>query len=186
MRPTRDQYFLAMAHLVATRATCFRRSVGCVLTNARGHVLSTGYNGRQAGAPHCNENVETCLEYGPSYRKDGLLITPCLRTGPSYPYACAGATALSGDSLDACEAVHAEQNALLQCRDVWAIETCYTTTSPCVTCAKLLLNTACARIVYADPYAAQFDAVSALWAPRELTFLDLPRYEDLSRIVKLI
>jgi dCMP deaminase len=69
-----------------------------------------------------------------------------------YKHACPGAESPSGTNLDGCHAIHAEQNALLQCRDVWEIETCYITTSPCVTCVKLLLNTSCQRIVFNEEY----------------------------------
>jgi len=132
MRPSRDEYYMKMARLVATRTTCLRRAVGCVLVNARGHVLSTGVNGVAVGMPHCNQ------------------ADPFDPTG--YPNACIGAQLLSGVGHDQCGAIHAEQNALLQCRDVWTIDTCYVTTFPCVTCAKLLLNTSCSRIVYADDH----------------------------------
>lgn len=37
----------------AELATCLRLQVGCVLLNARGHVLGTGYNGSLPGRPHC-------------------------------------------------------------------------------------------------------------------------------------
>lgn len=60
--------------------------------------------------------------------------------------ACAGACAPAGSDL--CIAIHAEQNALLSCRDPEQIETCYTTYAPCMRCAKTLLNTNCKRIVY--------------------------------------
>lgn len=130
MRPSKDQWGLQLALVTSRRATCCRRQVGCVLVNSRGHVLATGYNGRAAGLPHCNEQTN----------------------GSAYKNACAGAWAKSGQSLDACEAIHAEQNALLQCRDVYDIYTAYVTASPCITCVKLLLNTACERIVFIDEY----------------------------------
>lgn len=130
-RPSKDQYFASMALLVATRATCARRSVGCVLVNARGHVLSTGYNGPAAGQPHC-------------------IDVPCK-----------GACAAPGTMLEACEALHAEQNGLLQCKDVYSIDTAYVTASPCVTCTKLLMNTSCNRIVYIDEYP--HPAARLLW-----------------------
>ena len=60
---------------------------------------------------------------------------------------------------DSCEAVHAEQNALLQCADSQAIHTAYITLSPCKSCLKLLINTSCKRIVVAkewsDPWPKQ-------------------------------
>lgn len=141
MRLTKDEYFTTMAALVASRSTCKRRAVGCVLINARGHVLSTGYNGVPTGFAHCNaeERYETPTPRGVELRS-------------YYPHACNGVAAASGTQLDACQAVHAEQNALLQCHDVWSIDTCYTTTLPCITCTKLLLNTSCRRIVFVDRY----------------------------------
>lgn len=58
----------------------------------------------------------------------------------------------SGKGLDYCFAVHAEQNALLQCPNVSKIHTVYVTSSPCITCVKLLMNTTCQRIVYDEEY----------------------------------
>ena len=129
---------MALAAVTATRATCVRRAVGCVLLSARGHVLSTGYNGRAAGLPHCHDR-----------NAHGVLVHPC-----------EAHAARSGERLDLCEAIHAEQNALLQCADVHAIDTCFVTTSPCLTCVKLLLNTGCRRIVFREAYP---HAASTLW-----------------------
>lgn len=143
MRPSRDQWGLQLAAVTAQRATCCRRQVGCVLVNARGHVLATGYNGRAAGLPHCNEAVEVA-NYDEDFKLDVQL---------AYPNACEAAHAPSGTQLNGCEAIHAEQNALLQCRDVHQIHTVYVTASPCITCTKLLLNTSAERIVFATEYS---------------------------------
>ena len=122
MRPTQDEYFMEIAKVVAKRSTCARRSVGCVLMDQRKHILATGYNGVAAGRPHCIDEP------------------------------CPGACSESGTDLDLCEAIHAEQNALLQCPDVGGITVCYVTVFPCVHCTKLLLNTGCRKIVYAQEY----------------------------------
>ena len=58
----------------------------------------------------------------------------------------------SGNGLDLCPAVHAEQSALLECHDVHSIKTIYCTTAPCIQCIKLLLNTSCQRIVFIEDY----------------------------------
>jgi dCMP deaminase len=131
-RPTPDQYFLSMAKLVSTRGTCCRRQVGCVLVNAMNRVLSTGYNGRYAGALHCNEG-----------------------------FPCEGADLPSGTGLDKCEALHAESSALLFCSNVYDIQTCYVTVTPCIECTKMLLNTSCQRIVAASVYP--HPAARKLW-----------------------
>jgi dCMP deaminase len=48
-----DAYFMDIARAVATRATCDRRHVGCVIVKDR-RILSTGYNGSMVGAEHCS------------------------------------------------------------------------------------------------------------------------------------
>ena len=82
----KDKYFLDIARLAATRATCPRRMVGCVLVDSKQHVVATGYNGVPAKFPHCVDN------------------------------ACEGAKYKTGEGLDLCEAIHAEVNAFLQLR----------------------------------------------------------------------
>jgi len=137
MRPSRDDWALELVRATAKRSTCLRRQVGCVLLSARGHVLATGYNGVAAGLPHCNEVTK-------------ITTGPC--GGKVWGHACSGAHSASGTNLDGCQAIHAEQNALLQCKDVYEIDTCYVSASPCMTCVKLLLNTGCTRIVFIDEY----------------------------------
>lgn len=141
MRVEKDEFFLQMAELIAKQATCSRRNVGAVLVNKLGHVLSTGFNGTARGFKHCTEEP------------------------------CAGSLYGSGQGLDKCEAIHAEQNALLQCTDVEDIETCYTTTFPCIHCIKLLLNTGCTRIVYRDDY--NHPRAKELWKLANKTELQL-------------
>jgi dCMP deaminase len=154
MRPTRDQWAMDVAKLTACRSTCCRRNVGCVILNARGHVLATGYNGVAAGLPHCNDekmslNPDLYSPFNDTWRNPNYGEMEMVKT---YPNACSGATSPSGTNLDACEAIHAEQNALLQCKSIYEIDTIYVTASPCVTCTKLLLNTSCRRVVYLEEY----------------------------------
>ena len=82
----KDEYFLQIANTVATRATCPRRKVGCVLVDSKQHIVATGYNGVPSGFTHC-------------------IDVPC-----------EGADLPSGTGLDVCEAIHAEVNAFLQLR----------------------------------------------------------------------
>jgi dCMP deaminase len=53
-RPSVNEYFLTLAKDVALRATCPRKSVGCVIVKDR-NILATGYNGSVSGLDHCDE-----------------------------------------------------------------------------------------------------------------------------------
>jgi deoxycytidylate deaminase len=54
VRPSWEQYFMRMARHVATRGTCDRKRVGCVITIGK-RVVATGYNGSLPGTPHCED-----------------------------------------------------------------------------------------------------------------------------------
>lgn len=148
MRPSRDQWAMDMVKVTAQRATCLRRQVGCVLLNKRGHVLATGYNGVASGMKHCNEVHNEVINSDFNFEIGNLEV---LYT-PNYPHACPGAKSQSGTNLDGCEAIHAEQNALLQCKNVYEIHACYVSCSPCITCTKLLMNTSCQEIFFEEEY----------------------------------
>ena len=122
-RPTWDEYFLELARLVSKRATCLRRKVGAVLVKDK-RLLATGYNGAPKG-------LEDCLERG-----------YCIRERKGLK---------SGERLEYCRAVHAEQNAIVQAAySGIATEntTLYTTHFPCIICAKQLINAGIREMVY--------------------------------------
>src|SRR3954447_19078020 len=54
MRSSWDEYFMNIAKVVSSRATCDRKHVGALLVRDR-TILSTGYNGSIRGLPHCSE-----------------------------------------------------------------------------------------------------------------------------------
>lgn len=124
---------MELATVIAQRSTCHRRRVGCVLTDAWGRVLSMGHNGVPRNHPHCTDDP------------------------------CAGAHLVSGTGLQYCEAVHAEQNALIFCPDVMRIDTCWVTTAPCSHCVKMLMNSTCQAIVFAEAYADEDGTAKRLW-----------------------
>jgi dCMP deaminase len=52
-RASWDDYFMNIARVVASRATCDRKFVGAVIVRDK-TILSTGYNGSIRGMPHCS------------------------------------------------------------------------------------------------------------------------------------
>ncbi len=85
MRPDWDNYFIEIAKAVSARSTCLRRKYGAVIV--KDHVIiSTGYNGSPRG-------IENCID-----------VKKCRRKEMNIP---------SGERYELCEAVHAEQNAIV-------------------------------------------------------------------------
>lgn len=123
-RPNQHETWLLVAHVIAGRGTCLRRRVGCVLTDAKGYVLSTGFNGPGPGQIHCIDSACPGASYGP------------------------------GQRLDLCDAIHAEQNALITCADVGRVAYIYTTVAPCRHCVKMLLRTSAQELYFIEPYSS--------------------------------
>ena len=141
-RPNWDEYFLKLAMLVAERSTCRRHHVGAIIVKDK-YVLSTGYNGSPAG-------MKDCLELG------------CLRDELGIA---------SGTRHEICRAIHAEQNAIIQSATHGvSLEgaTVYCTHTPCVLCAKMLVNSKIKRFVTYCDYAD--DSFLELFAARGIEF----------------
>jgi len=128
-RPGWDEYFIEITRLVARRSTCLRRQVGAVVVKDR-NILASGYNGVPTGITHCAE-------------------TGCLRVKLNVP---------SGERHELCRGLHAEQNAIIQAaKHGTNIDgaTLYSTTMPCIICAKMIINAGIRRVVYEEGYADQ-------------------------------
>ncbi|MDD2733535.1 MAG: cytidine/deoxycytidylate deaminase family protein [Desulfuromonadaceae bacterium] len=126
-RPSWDQYFMDITHLVATRSSCLRRQVGAVLVKDR-NILATGYNGVPTGITHCE-------------------AVGCLRERLNVP---------SGERHELCRGLHAEQNAIIQAAKHGTNingATLYCTTMPCIICTKMIINAGISRVLYGEGYA---------------------------------
>ncbi len=134
-RPDTDEYFLKIASVVAERSTCRRHHIGVVAVRDK-HILTTGYNGAPSG-------FKDCLELG------------CLRNEMNIP---------SGERQEICRGIHAEQNVIIQAalHGVSLEESIiYCTHTPCVLCAKMLVNAKIRRFVSFGKY--NDDAFTALF-----------------------
>jgi len=155
-RPSVDEYFLKVASVVAERSTCRRHHVGAVAVKDK-HILSTGYNGAASGS-------KDCFELG------------CLRDELGIP---------SGERHEICRGIHAEQNVIIQASlHGVSLEgsTIYCTHTPCVLCAKMLVNSKIKRFVTFGSYndttfselfkEAGIEIVSKDRPPSQISFLD--------------
>lgn len=131
MRPARDEMFMEVAQLVATRGTCLRAQVGAVIV-IESRIQSMGYNGAPPGQPHC-------LDVGCRGGK--------FEIGPNggeiaYPNGCTRAT-------------HAELNAIaFAARQGTPCDegTMYCTHAMCINCARAVVAAGIRRVMYRIPY----------------------------------
>lgn len=128
-RPTWDEYFMQIAGVVGTRATCDRGRSGCVAVRDK-RILATGYVGAPAGLPSCDDLAH---ELHTVTHADGSKTQHCVRT------------------------THAEQNVIAQAARIGAAlegATLYAHMTPCYTCAKLIVNAGIIRVVAKKDYHA--------------------------------
>lgn len=150
IRPSPDEYFLKIAQVVAERSTCLRHQVGALAVKDK-RILTTGYN----GAP---SNTKDCLELG------------CIRDEKKIA---------SGERHEICRAIHAEQNVIIQAA-LHGVDlegcTIYCTYSPCILCAKMLVNAKISRHVYSLDYPDP--SFRDLYSEVGITFQEIKPYRS--------
>lgn len=120
---------MEIARAVAERGTCDRGKSGAVIVKDK-QILVTGYVGSPKGLPHCDDVGHKMEEWTHS---DGTKRQHCVRT------------------------THAEQNALCQAAKLGiAVDgaTIYCKMTPCLTCAKMIINAGIQRVVCEKKYHA--------------------------------
>lgn len=133
VRPEKDQYYLDIARVVASRSTCLKVLIGAIIVK-EDQIIATGY----VGAPR---KTKSSLEHG-----------FCLRKKLNIP---------SGQQYELCRSVHAEQNAIInaaragvsllggnmyiygQTKDTGEVINAF----PCFICKKMIINAGLNRII---------------------------------------
>ena len=125
-RPGWDEYFMAIAKVVASRSNCIKRKVAAILVKDK-RIIATGYNGTPRGTKNCNEGgCPRCNDYG-----------------------------ASNQALGDCLCSHAEENAITQSAYHGVSvrgSTLYTTLCPCLLCTKMIINAGIHEVVFSADY----------------------------------
>ena len=127
MKQKEIDLYMSIAKRVAEMSHAVRLKVGSVIAKPGGLFLAYGYNGMPAGDDNC---CETEVYHERMWDKVGELVTKP-------------------------EVLHAEPNAITKCaregrstQDAWIFQT----HSPCIHCAKLILQAGITHVVYAEKY----------------------------------
>lgn len=131
VRPAWDDYFIEIAKVVSSRSTCLRRRYGAVIVKDS-VIVSTGYNGAPRGSVNCVD------------------LGTCKRRELNIP---------AGERYELCEAVHAEQNAIIngtpeRMKDAviyiagFEEDNSFADGKPCLLCRRMIQNAMIQQVVY--------------------------------------
>lgn len=130
---TKDQYYMNIAHEVARKSKCYRRTMGAIIVKDD-QIISTGYVG-------AIRKGKDCFEHG-----------FCLRTKLGIPH---------GHRYELCRSVHSEQNAIINAAragvsllggDIYLYGADAVTGEaidvlPCFICKKIIINAGLKRMI---------------------------------------
>ena len=133
-RISRDLMFSRICKVVADRSTCLRSQVGALIVKD-GRIVSMGYNGPASGMPTCTQ---------PDEFQSLLLLQGALEPSGRE---CEGPGCT--------RSIHAETNAIaFAAKAGVSVEGCtlYCTMSPCINCAKVIVNSGIKEVKYLEEY----------------------------------
>jgi dCMP deaminase len=138
-----DEYFYNICTQVARNSKCLSRRIGALLVKNK-RMIAAGYNGPATGIPRCDmrwyvdDNFKRKYPISDDVKKEGI----CPRRVLNFK---------SGEGLEVCCAVHAEENAILMCaREGIVAEgaTMYMTCGiPCKECMNKIIQVGIKEIV---------------------------------------
>ncbi len=135
-RPSWDEYFMRIAIEVSSRSNCIKRKVAAIVVKDK-RIISTGYNGTPRGTTNCDEGgCPRCNSF-----------------------------AASGTALDECTCSHAEENSIVQAAYHGVCvkdSSIYTTFSPCLMCAKMIINSGIREVIFNAEYSLNNSASALL------------------------
>ena len=165
--PHHDEMAMAIAYTTSLRSMCLKRTVGAIITDLNGVVISTGYNENPEPLQPCIMSFKYC--YKDSYLKahfESLIEsnTECPYCKKSFHslgenFKCPSCNkslipAFSPDrGMSRCTAIHAENMAIMNAAGKNLKDTIlYTTTFPCAQCARQIVYAGISEVVYIEPY----------------------------------
>ena len=141
-----DKTYLAMSETWASLSKARRKKVGCLIVKD-GSIISDGYNGTPSGFDNNCEDVLPSAGGRIMVDDEGQMVrgTFDLRTKP--------------------EVLHAESNAITKLAKSTQSSigsTMYITISPCIDCAKLIIQAGIKRVVFGSIYKNDLTGIKLL------------------------
>lgn len=147
MKPLNDYSFYDFCQQVSCHSTCFSRQIGAIITDQENDVISIGWNGPPNNIPTCDKR---------QYLDDNI-IRLFKENYPRGSYSKCPRKMLgtkSGERLDLCLAIHAEEASILGCfesnRNPKWCKMYLSCGIPCVECLKKIIQVGISEVVVAS------------------------------------
>ena len=140
--PNYKKFFKKILKETEKMSTCARVQVGCLIVRD-GRIISTGWNGVPAGSQHCDDKYVVIDMFG-------AMSEPDMETHHEWSTK---------------NEVHAETNAIGYAANNGVATKdadLYTSVSPCIDCAKLIIAAGIKHVYYTDEYDRSDDGQNFL------------------------
>lgn len=146
-----DIAYMKMAIAMSELSYAIRKKVGSIIVSKNDQVISQGFNGTPSGYPNICEYVNMrTIAIDMLYKQNMPEIDILKYVQKEIDN---GNTELKLITKD--EVLHAESNAISKCAKYHSSTkdgTLYVTLSPCINCAKLIIQAEIKRVVYLEDY----------------------------------
>jgi deoxycytidylate deaminase/dephospho-CoA kinase len=148
-----EESVMAMAYAISQRSSCLKRKVGAVVADEFGNLISSGVNEVPTGASSCQDRLNECY-------RDFAIDKYVKEVQSKYSINDKDFKKRFKEhfrTLDLCQALHAEENAIVNlARNGTSVplDKCilYCTTHPCRLCANKIVQVGIRRVMYLEPY----------------------------------
>lgn len=149
-----DIVYMKVAKNISELSYSKRSKVGCIIVSEDGQIVSQGYNGTPTGFDNCCEIPHCSCQYVKGCAVTEKPINEQLNVNYCstilYGKPCQYLTLITKP-----EVLHAESNAISKCSKYFSSTlntTMYITLSPCIDCAKLIIQSGIKRVVFDELY----------------------------------
>lgn len=166
--PNIEETMMAVASNLSLQSHCIKRRVGAVLCSKEGFIVSAAYNEVPQPGKSCIEEYRMCYRdfFRNKLKEELIKFIYCPNCGTKLKgqptmsnLICSICNAEfvkfppSFKALDKCQALHAEEITILRTPEFQINESSlYTTTFPCLQCAKRIIHARLKKVIYIDPY----------------------------------
>lgn len=135
-RPSWDEYFMSLAMVASSRASCLKFAVGAVIEKDH-EVLAMGYNGAPKGIESCYERFMRGMGLNACYKTENNIDDNHKNSGK-------------------CPAIHSEENAMqrIDIRNAMGSRM-YSVVFPCIECSRRIANKGIAEVIYIFDYIGE-------------------------------